>query len=76
MNNANLSMYADDHQMYVMGKKRSRSRAKYQDPRGASSIRVQEQLSLSQPRKVSAGTAYLQLTREMLTQTMLNKIFP
>ena len=21
MNNANLSMYADDHQMYVMGKK-------------------------------------------------------
>ena len=34
------------------------SHAKYQDPRWASSILVQEQLSLSQPRKVSATLTY------------------
>ena len=34
------------------------SRTKYQDPRWPSSILVQEQLSLSQPRKVSATLTY------------------
>ena len=42
-------MYAD----VCHGEEARRSRAKYQDLRRASSILVQEQLSLSQPRKIS-----------------------
>ena len=69
-------MHTDDHQMYVMGKKHDIV---------VQSIKTLGEQALSwyknnfsQPRNVSAGTALLTilLTQEMLTQTMLNEIFP
>ena len=47
MNNANLSMYADDHQMYVMGKKHDIV---------AQSIKIQGEQALSNPEKLQLLT--------------------
>ena len=62
-------MYADDHQMYVMGKKHDVV---------AQSIKIHggQALSwyISQPTQKRFG--YLQSTQEMLTQTMIIKIYP
>ena len=52
INNANLSMYTDDHRMYVMEKKH------YVVVQSIKTLGEQA-LSLSQPRNVSAGTALL-----------------
>ena len=65
-------MYADDHQMYIMGKKYDVV-AQSIKTQNESKLYPGTRTTISQPTQKSFS--YLQLTREMLTQTMIIKIF-
>ena len=72
INNANLSMYADDHQMYVMGKK-------HDIVAQNTKIQGEQAISWYKNNYLSANPEKFQLLTiipEMLTQTMIIKIYP
>ena len=69
INNSNLSMYTEDHQMYVMEKKQDVV---------TQSIKTQGEQALSWYKNNPANPEKFQLltiTREMLTQTVIIKMF-